>query len=703
MKKYCLLFIVIIFLSGCNGQKPATVKHKYTNALVNETSPYLLQHAHNPVNWESWNPKTLAKAKKENKLILISVGYAACHWCHVMEHESFEDEEVAAFMNENFINIKVDREERPDVDKVYMDALQLMTGSGGWPMNIIALPDGKPFWGGTYFEKNEWLNALKRIKKTRENNPEKIQEFADNLEKGLKSMMIVPPTTRTTPINEDELKTIVSNWSKSFDNAFGGNTRAPKFMMPSNLNFLLRYTNANTDEKLNTYINNTLTKIAYGGVYDHIGGGFSRYSVDKKWHIPHFEKMLYDNAQLVSTYSNAYKLTKNELYKNVVEQTLSFVERELMNKEHGFYSSLDADSNTKDGKLEEGAFYVWTVAELKELLADDFPIFKDYYNINNFGFWEHQNYVLIRKETGAAIAKKYKISTKQLKNTLAEAKTKLFTERDKRDRPRLDDKSLTSWNSLMLTGYIDAYKTFGDKHYLDIALKNANFILKKQYRKDGGLNHSYKNGKSTVNGYLEDYAATIAAFIDLYEVTLDTKWLHKAKELNDYAITNFFDNETNMFFFTSKDDAIIVRRSIEKVDNVIPSSNAIMAKNLYQLSHYLFEADYYKKAEQMLLNMHDDATNYGSSHTNWLDLSIDFNSQFYEIAVVGKNADKIVAELNALYIPNKIISGSTTASNLPILEGKYIENETYIYVCINNSCKLPVTSIEEALLQLTIK
>jgi hypothetical protein len=679
------------------------MSHKHTNDLVHETSPYLLQHAHNPVNWKPWNTETLALAKKENKPIIISIGYAACHWCHVMEEESFEDEEVAAFMNEHFINIKVDREERPDVDQVYMNAVQLMTNSGGWPLNVVTLPDGRPFWGGTYFTKEQWLESLQQLATVFKENPSKVEEYASKLETGIKSLDTIVINKEKAVFTKDEVNASLEEWSKSFDSIYGGTNRAPKFMMPNNYLFLLRYAFQTKNDKLLQHVNTTLTKMAYGGIYDQVGGGFARYSVDEKWHIPHFEKMLYDNAQLVSLYANAYAVTKNELYKNIVVETLLFVERELMTNDGIFYSSLDADSKNKQGALEEGAFYVWTEQELQTLLKDDFNLFKEYYNINSFGKWENENYVLIRTKNHQDIADHFNLSNEELSKKLSSWKKTLLTARDNRDRPRLDDKSLTSWNAHMLKGYIDAYKVLGNSNYLAIALKNAAFIKKKQLRNDFGLYHSYKNGKSTINGYLEDYAAVIDAFIALYEVTLDEQWLSTAKDVTNYTFDYFFDDNSQMFFFTSSQDEALVSRSIEKTDNVIPASNSIMAKNLYKLSHYFGNKKYNEVATQMLNNMKQDVANYPSSHGNWLDLMLNYVGKYYEVAIVGENALQLTTELNKYYLPNKMIIGSTKESNLPLLENRFIEDQTLFYVCVNSACKLPTPKIEVALQQINIE
>jgi uncharacterized protein YyaL (SSP411 family) len=671
--------------------------YKYTNDLINETSPYLLQHAHNPVDWHAWNDEALALAKQQNKLIIISVGYAACHWCHVMEHESFEDVEVAKLMNDHYVSIKVDREERPDIDQIYMNAVQLMTGAGGWPMNVIALPDGRPVWGGTYFKKDQWMSALEQITKLYESNPDKLIAYANQLEQGMKSLDVVSLNTDDALFSSESISKSIDNWSRQFDHSKGGMTRAPKFMMPNNFHFLLRYGHQNDDNGLQEFVNLTMTQMAYGGVFDQIGGGFSRYSVDDKWHVPHFEKMLYDNGQLVSLYADAYLITKNELYKEVIIETLKFVESELTGKEGNFFSSLDADSNNREGKLEEGAYYVWQKEELKSILLEDYDMFSDYYNINNYGFWEHNNYVLIRTENDSTFLKKHKITHEEFSNKKNLWKQRLLKERNKRQKPRLDDKTLTSWNALMLKGYVDAYRVLKDPIYLENAIKNADFITKKQMREDGGLNHNYKDGKSTVNGFLEDYAATIDAFIVLYEQTLNTKWLFTARDLTNYTFDHFFDDHSKMFFFTSNSDADLVSRSIEYRDNVIPASNSVMAKNLFRLSHYFDNEHYAKTAKTMLNNVHPEIQEYASGYSNWLDLMLNYTEPFYEVAVIGKDVQKKVSAFNNYYIPNKIFVGSIKDESLPLLENRFVEDQTLIYICVNKACKLPVSKVDEAI------
>ena len=699
MRVILIVLILSTTIFSCNSSKKdiLDIQHQYTNELINETSPYLLQHAHNPVNWRAWNSETLQKAKEEEKLMVISIGYSACHWCHVMEKESFEDSTVAVTMNKHFVAVKVDREERPDVDQIYINAVQLMTGSAGWPLNVITLPDGRPVWGGTYFKKDAWINSLEKIEKIYQENPQKLIDYATQLEEGIKSMDLISVNTNELNFTNFPSDSIIEKWSDSFDYKYGGPNRSPKFMMPNNLEYLLRHGIQYNNEKLLNYVYVTLDQIAYGGVYDHVGGGFARYSTDSRWHVPHFEKMLYDNAQLVSLYSKAYQITKKPLYKEVVLETLEFIKREMTNPEGAFYSSLDADSLTKEGELEEGAYYVFNENELKLILKNDFSLFSEYYNINSYGKWEKENYILIRQKSDVLITDEFSISQIELEQKKKNWKNKLRAYRDHREKPRLDDKTLTSWNALMIKGYVEAFKTFQIQAYLTEALKNAQFIIENQLQPNGALNHNYKNGQSSINGYLEDYATLINAFISLHEVTLDEKWIRLSKKLTDYTYENFYNQENSMFYFTSKKDEKLVARSFEYRDNVIAASNSIMAKNLFILSHHLDNEKYLNTSSKMLHNVHPEIETYPSGYSNWLDLTENYKNKYYEIVVVGKDANSKIKELNTSYLPNALVAGSLKESTNPLLKYRYIDDETLIYVCVNNSCKLPVSEVSEAL------
>ncbi|MEO5643523.1 MAG: thioredoxin domain-containing protein [Bacteroidia bacterium] len=676
----------------------STSEHTFTNDLIHESSPYLLQHAHNPVNWMAWNEATLKKAKEENKMLLVSVGYSACHWCHVMEHESFEDEKVALMMNDFFICVKVDREERPDIDQVYMAAVQLMTGRGGWPLNCFTLPDGRPLYGGTYFPKEKWKEILLNLADLWKSEPEKCFQYADELTEGVKQTEQIVIEDTGEEIIAETLGLSVEQWKTRFDTGEGGPNRAPKFPLPNNYQFLLRFAYLKKEKSLQKQVYLTLDKMAMGGIYDQIGGGFARYSTDMLWKVPHFEKMLYDNAQLISLYSEAYQTSGNRLYKDTVYQTLKFIARELTATNGAFYSALDADSEGEEGK-----FYVWTENELKEILGDNFNLIADYYSVNSIGHWEHDNYILLRRETEEAIAAKHKINVEELRGMISKTNDQLLAVREKRIRPGLDDKTLTSWNAMMLKGYADAYHVFGENEFLLAAIKNARFIRDVQMREDGGLWHSWKNNKSSINGFLEDYAFTIDAFISLYQVTFDEAWLELAEKLCAYIFTHFNDVSSGMFFFTSDEDPALIARKMELSDNVIPSSNSVMAKNLFYLGHFTGNADWIERSAKMVRQVKQEIIGYGGGYSNWMMLQLHFVFPFRELAIVGKTVDKTMLELRKHYLPNQIFAASPGPSELPLLQNRYVEGKTLIYICENNSCKLPVEDATEVIKQLAFE
>jgi len=664
----------------------------HTNALINESSPYLLQHAHNPVNWYPWNEETLALAKTEGKLLIISIGYSACHWCHVMEHESFEDEQVAQVMNERFINIKVDREERPDIDQVYMNAVQLMHQHGGWPLNCIALPDGRPVWGGTYFPKEQWISQIEQVANFYEEKPQEMLEYAEKLAKGIQLSELVAYNTDKASFSWQDLENVIEAWKHQFDHDEGGANRAPKFPIPNNYQFLMRYAHLKKDNALSQYVQLTLNKMAFGGIYDQVGGGFARYSTDKFWKVPHFEKMLYDNAQLVSLYSEAFLAYSNPLYQQTVEHTLEFIERELSDSTAAFYSALDADSEGEEGK-----YYVWKKEELKTLLGEDFALFSKYYNVNSKGLWEEGNYILLRDQSDQEFCQKEKIELAVLQEKVRSWNSTLLNEREKRIRPGLDDKSLTSWNALMCKSYADAYMAFGHSDYLNKAIGNANFILNQQKKNNGGLWHSYKNGQSTINGFLEDYAFTIEAFIRLYEATFDLQWLEHSQQLVSYCKGHFYDTESGMFFFTSDEDAPLVARKMEVNDNVLPASSSTMAHNLFVLGQLLGNDDYLNMASIQLNNIKGQMSSYPSGYSNWASLMLKYVAPFYEVAIVGADAHATALAFYQSYQPNCLLLGSRNESPLPLLQHRIIEGQTTIFVCQNKSCKLPTTEIKHAL------
>ena len=662
------------------------------NDLQHETSPYLLQHANNPVHWQPWHATTLANAQQKDQLLVVSIGYAACHWCHVMEHESFENQEVANIMNSSFTSIKIDREERPDIDALYMKAVQIMTNQGGWPLNVVCLPDGRPVWGGTYFVKDDWIQSLEQLAAMYKNDPDKIIEYAKKLHDGLKSISLINTSDHENDITFDKnvLENLVARWRKSFDMEYGGMSRTPKFMMPNNYAFLMRYAHQNKDQELHDFVDLTLTKMAYGGLFDTIGGGFSRYSVDEKWHVPHFEKMLYDNAQLLSLYADAFKRTKNLLYQEVSEKIIAFLEQNLTSPNGGFYCALDADSNNQAGALEEGAFYVWTKQELQKLIpAAEFELFSQVFNINSFGLWEHGNYVLIQNDSLDSIAIKNRIS----KNSLSEMKISweqlLFDEREKRMKPRLDNKCLCSWNGMMIVGLIDAYQAFGNEQHLEIAVKNANFIIKNMWSTDGSLYHNFTNKTATIEGFLEDYAHVIAAFISLFEVTLDQKWILDAKKLMDYCLVHFLDIKVGFFTFSAISKNQFLAAQFETEDNVIPASNSVMAHNLFKLST-MFESHGYREILQKMLNNIIPNIDYPSAFSNWLLLYMNLAKTQKEVAVLGVDAKKYCQQLFGQYSPNCEVYGSEKPSDLPFFKNRFVAQKTLFYVCENKTCGLPI-------------
>jgi len=692
MKNLFTIFSLSLILLACNAQNNKKMKenHQYTNHLINQSSPYLLQHAHNPVEWYPWGKEALEKAQKENKMLLISIGYAACHWCHVMEKNCFENKEIADLMNKNFVCIKVDREERPDIDQIYMNAVQLITGSGGWPLNCFALPDGTPFYGGTYFPPNNWTDVLQSLATTWKSNQNKILQAAKQLKNGVENSEVV---TTKTPINEFKitaLKNGVEKWKKDFDLKYGSNKKTPKFPMPTDFEFLLSYYFYTNDISVEKHIKNTLKNMAWGGIYDKIGGGFARYSTDAEWRVPHFEKMLYDNAQLISLYSNAYKIFPNPLYKQVVQETIEFLNRELSNGENVYFSSLDADS---DG--EEGKYYVWTYNELEKLVAKQLSILKEVYEIKSKGNWEAK-IIFHRRNSNLAVAKKLNIPEKDIEKSLSTAHEVLFKERQKRIAPRLDDKSITAWNALMISGLCRAYEVFGEKKYLKMAENTAKYFLDNIIKEDSSLYRSFKNNKPSISAFLDDYASTIKAFIDLYKNTGQITYYNQAIKLTKYTISHFYDNKSSLFFYTSDKSFVPVARKMEITDGVIASSNSVMAQNLFTLSKITYNENWENISKQALSNTLENIHRYPSFFANWADLELKFIFPFYEVAVSGTNAEKMSKDLHSKFYPNKISIFSEKEVQVPLLNNRFVKGKTLIYVCENKVCKMPLEKITDA-------
>ncbi|CCH53706.1 protein of unknown function DUF255 [Fibrisoma limi BUZ 3] len=669
------------------------------NRLANETSPYLLQHAHNPVDWYPWGEEALTKAQQEDKPIIVSIGYSACHWCHVMERESFEKEPVARVMNENFVCIKVDREERPDVDAIYMEAVQAMGVQGGWPLNVFLMPDAKPFYGVTYLPPQNWVNLLGNIRDAfdehRADLAQSAEGFATELNLSDSERFGLQPADPL--FSAETLDVLYRKVHVKADDEKGGMRRAPKFPMPSIWQFLLRYydsTVASTTENETALrlVTLTLDRMALGGIYDQLGGGFARYSTDADWFAPHFEKMLYDNGQLLTLYSEAYSLTKSPLYKHVVYQTIAFAQRELLSPEGGFYSALDADSEGVEGK-----FYTFTTSELRDALGDEFDWFAELYNLSEDGNWEHGRNILHRTESDESFAERMGWSAADLSVRLDATHLRLLKIRNERIRPGLDDKILCSWNGLMLKGLATAYRVFGEPEFLTLALRNAYFLLQKMRdNRNGRLWHTYKEGRARQPGFLEDYATVIDGLLALYQATFTESWLTEADRLTQYVFDSFSDPNDDLFFFTDKNGEELIARRKELFDNVIPSSNSIMAGNLYAMSLLLERPEYAERADRMLGRVLPLVQQNADYLTNWAALYALRVRPTAEIAIIGSDAETYRQQLDSEFYPNKVLCGTTTKSSLPLLQNRGpIDGKTAVYVCYNRACQLPVTSVEE--------
>jgi uncharacterized protein YyaL (SSP411 family) len=668
----------------------------HTNRLSKESSPYLLQHAHNPVDWYPWSEEAFLKAKKEDKPVLVSIGYAACHWCHVMERESFEDPDVAAIMNENFVNIKVDREERPDVDGIYMDAVQAIAGSGGWPLNVFLTPEGKPFYGGTYFpprrayNRASWREVLTSIAEAYKQKKDEIENQAEVLTDHLRNSNALDQISNAaSDYNEQNVKDAIQNALKQADKEWGGFGGAPKFPQTFTIINLLRYSFLTGDKEARDQALLSLDKMSQGGIYDHIGGGFARYSTDTEWLAPHFEKMLYDNALLISALSEAYQLTGEEKYKKTVTETLDFIERELMHPDGGFYSSLDADSEGVEGK-----FYVWDYEEVKEILGVNSDLFIKFYDISPHGNWELKNIPRVKIPL-ELFAQNNNISKVALNQLLEESKKKLFERRSSRIRPMLDDKMLLEWNALMNKAYSYAYAATGNEHYKEVAVNNMNFLLK-NFIKDDLLYHNYKEGKTTINGFLDDYAYLISALIELQTITADTAWLIKAKELTSKLFTYFRDDNSPFFFYTPEFQKDILLRKKEIYDGATPSGNAVMALNLHHLSILFDQRDWADQSEKMIKGLLEMSVKYPTSFGVWLSVLMEKVYSTNEIAVVGKDAFKKLKALLHVYIPHKVVM-STKSENqeFPLLAQKNSYEQTRFFLCKNYECLQPVDTLKE--------
>ncbi|MBD0331357.1 MAG: thioredoxin domain-containing protein [Chitinophagaceae bacterium] len=675
------------------------------NRLIWESSPYLLQHAHNPVDWYPWGEEAFEKARKEGKPLLVSIGYAACHWCHVMEKESFEDPEVAAIMNEHFVNIKVDKEERPDVDHIYMDAVQAITGSGGWPLNVFITPDRKPFYGGTYFpprrafNRASWTEILLAISHAYQQNKSEIEQQADNLTSHLTASNAFGISSPSSNIlDERKIYQAFENIMKTADKEWGGFGKAPKFPQTFTITFLIRYSHVaqssvhgstkSVDEALNHALL-SLDKMIQGGIYDHVGGGFARYSTDNEWLVPHFEKMLYDNALLVSTLAEAYQLTGDNKYKDTLDETLQFVEREMMHQKGGFFSALDADSEGEEGK-----FYVWNLEEVKNILGDDAEMFCRYFDITQKGNWEEKNILRIKTPL-KEFAAQNKITEDELQKVIVRGKNVLLQKRNDRIRPQIDDKVLLSWNALMNIAYSNAYAATGNAHYKDVAEKNMRFLLINLKARNNTFLHSWKNEEAKHPAFLDDYAFLISALLQLSEITGDVSWLKKAKNITETVLQQFSDTESPFFFYTSSAQKDILLRKKEIYDGATPSGNAVIAINLYRQAILFDLPEWAQMAEKMVSSLGEITIKYPTSYGVWLSLLLEMAYSTQEIAIVGANYVGLLSEVLKVYVPHRVIMAAHAPTDqFPLLKDKEVNEETLIFLCKNYACQKPVNSIK---------
>jgi uncharacterized protein YyaL (SSP411 family) len=686
----------LLSLSLFCGCKDAPQQFK--NRLANASSPYLREHADNPVDWYEWGDEAMIKAKKENKPLIISVGYAACHWCHVMERESFMDTGVARLMNENIVAVKVDREERPDLDNLYINACQLLNnGEAGWPLNAFALPDGKPFFAGTYYTKDNWIKLLKQIAESYRNKNSKVVLQANALTFGIidnDSLLLVGEKGKTGN-GRDLYRSLFENAYRQIDLTNGGLKGQEKFPTPSLWEFMLQYYHLTGNRQALDATTNTISKMAMGGIYDHIGGGFARYSTDSLWRVPHFEKMLYDNAQLVSLYSHAYQITKSDYFRKIVAETIDFIDKELASPAGGVYCSINADT-----REEEGGYYTWKSDELNDVLdKKNVDVVKTYYNISFDGNWEKGRNILYSAQEPSSFASAKNIPDKEFEAILNSFRDKLLVERNKRVKPSVDDKILTSWNALLLTAYVDAFTAFGDRRFLKKALAIASFIEKNMLDGNGHLWRSFRNGRGSIDGFLDDYALLAKAYIGLYEVTFDKYWLILSTKLADYSITNFYDNKSGLFYYTSSGSAKLAARKIEILNNVIPSSNAVMGEVLFVLGTLLENEVYLQKSSSMMTKIAGRLGETIAYSPEWGYLAGMISHSNYEVAIMGAEALQKNSEMQKNYLPNSLFMGGVE-ENLPLLENKLPGKGTLIYVCVNKTCRLPVSDVSRALQQI---
>ncbi len=669
------------------------------NRLIHESSPYLLQHAQNPVDWYPYGEEALREAETSRRPLLISIGYSACHWCHVMEHESFSKPEIAEIMNRSFVCVKVDREERPDLDHLYMGAVQLLHNSGGWPLNCFALPDGRPFWGGTYFRPDQWVSLLDQISDLFRNSRHELEEQAERLNRGVGEMSLIEVPADRQTISAAMVDESYAKLSWSFDAELGGLLGSPKFPMPVVWQFVMQYHKMTGNPESLTQLKTTLLRMVCGGLFDRIGGGFARYSTDAEWKVPHFEKMLYDNAQLTGLYANMFRHTGERFYIDVAEQTIEFVLQGLTSPEGLFFSAYDADSEG-----EEGSFYLWTRDQVSEILPEYGDLLSDYWGIGGSGLWEKGKSILMRPADEAYFASQQHLSEEELKQLLRMAGKLMLAARNKRIPPSLDDKAVLSWNALMIKALAEAFKASGNQSWLDAALKAAGFILKEFSNGLGGAyKRVWKNGKARIPAMLDDYAYLADAWISLYQVTFDENWLFRAKEIAVFVVENFSDQTGNFFWYSplpgqSGETSPAVARIIGTTDGVEPSGNAVMARILLTLGHYFENAQYIDRAVNMVSNLRDRIVSYPAAYAGWAGVALEVAYGKTTLVITGPDAFRNAAMLNRKFLPGVLVAAATMESRLPVFSEKFVPGKNLIYRCKGNTCSSPVGSVVDLIL-----
>ena len=663
------------------------------NILGSESSPYLLQHANNPVHWQSWEKTDFDKLKKENKLLLISIGYATCHWCHVMERECFESNDVAQLMNGHFHAIKIDREERPDLDQIYMQALQLLTGQGGWPLNIVALPDGRPIWGATYLPKDQWMAALEKIVSLQQQKPDYLLDYAEQFEMGL---MENQSTLFQTPKNENKihLEKLIDKMLVGIDLEWGG-YQAPKFPMPVLLQCFLYAGICKHNSTALTHVEKTLEKMALGGLHDHVDGGFSRYSVDHKWHIPHFEKMAYDNGQLLSVFSLAYRNNPLQHLKDSIDSIFQFIQQELKSTSGGYFCALDADSLNEKGELKEGAFYTWQKQELKAVLEKDYPLFKAYYNINENGIWEEDNYVLFATQTPEVFSKSIGLSLEDFLKKRNNWLMRLSKKRKLRTKPLVDNKILIGWNALIATGLCDAFGATENNAIGESAKELLDFLII-QRQADGSLSRVWQK---SAEGFLEDYALSIEALIKGYQTFFKMSYLLTAKSLFEKVLVHFSTHEHAFYSYQNQNQSDTLFNPIELEDNVIPSSNAVMTENQWWLGRYFDRQDWVSAAENRYDQMSPKLMQFPRGYGRWIRFGMYLEQKKTEMVVTGRKATSWIHLIHKSVAPHVLVAicdSAVEAKQLTLFNNRFQNDSTQFFICQNNSCLRPTEKASEA-------